>query len=612
MAGADGEGGPVRAAVALAGGGVVRLEVDLPPLPPPSSSSAAATAGPSAAPSLALRSGAEGSGRNGSDAEKVPEKTQQRRSPSPSRIRGSGGNRKREQQKEGGSGGGGNSISNNNNHSHSPVGAAGRAVAGLTAAAVGALPRALFRTFSGNNVIAAAAAATPVEVKCLAFSRDASLLACGGEDGIVRLLSWPALKAVAEVRPTIGSSPASPASASTSGSSGGGGGGGDGVRDLDFGASSTDGKAHLLAVVLDSGAASVWRVGAGVSSAAPLAALPPPPRPLEAAKASAAAQRARGGRAPLPPRPATVARLRFDRAPPPATVRLLAAVNHPASGGFLSAASARATSSPADPGAPPLVLSWSPLPALAAAAAAAAASCGDSPAAAAPPTKTLPPPPPPKKVLSAPITAFDLSACGKLLGAGSSDGDVVVARSDDLSVVAVNKGKHMVFVTAVSFSPPSSSQGASASLLPALLSVSADASAALTRAPASSLQPRSASAAVCAGGAVVRTLTRAFALVLALLVLLLFLAEAAARLPFPGGAACRAPPPAADPPPLALLLRSLGLSSSVPPHRLSPREHLEGAAASIAALASSRYRAAVAEKLRSGGILLGGGGDREL
>jgi len=490
-----------------------------------------------------------------------------------------------QQQKEGG----------NNNSGHSPVGAAGRAVAGLTAAAVGALPRALFRTFSGNNVSTHATGG--VEVKSLAFSRDGSLLACGGEDGVVRLLTWPALSSVAEVRPA-GAAAASTASSSSSSND-------NGVRDLDFGPCSTDGKAHLLAVVLDSGAASVWRVGAGVSSAAPLATLPPPPRPLEASKP----QKQRGGRAPLPPRPATLARLRFDRSPPPATVRLVAAVNHPSAGGFLAAASARATSSPADPGAPPLALSWSPLPALAASKAAAEGGSSPPPS----PTKTLPPLPP-KKVLSSPITAFDLSACGKLVGAGSSDGDVVVARCDDLGVVAATRGRHMVFVTAVSFSPSSatsspSTSSAAAAPPPLLLSVSADASAALTRAPASALLPRSSSAsASCKGCAVVvRTLLAAL---LALLVLLLFLAEAAAR--HSGGAACRAPAASAANP-LAALLRSLGLSSS--PHRLSPREHLEGAAARIAALASSKCWAAVAERLRAkgpGALFLGGGGDGEL
>ena len=426
--------------------------------------------------------------------------------------------------------------------------------------------------------------------------------ACGGEDGVVRLLSWPSLVAVSEVRP------ASLAAASTS-SSGSGSNNSDGVRDLDFGPSSTDGKAHLLSVVLDSGAASVWRVGSsGVSSAAPLATLPPPPMPLEAAKAAAAA-RSRGGRPPPAPRPATVARLRFDRSPPPAAVRLLAAVNHPLAGGFLAACAARATSSPADAGAPPLALSWAPL-----AAATASASGDDAP----PPSPSKRPPPPPRKILPSPITAFDLSSCGRLVGAGSSDGDVAVARCDDLGVAAMTRGKHMVFVTAVSFAPGSSSN-ASPLPPPALLSVSADASAALTRAPASALLPRRHASlrSACGGCAVVRTLAGAFAVLLALLVLLLFLAEAITSHSGVGAVCGRAAPLPPSPNPLAALLRSLGLPSSPssPPHRLSAREHLEVTVARIAALASQKCRTAVAERLRAAGpaaFFPGGGGDGEL
>ena len=268
----DGEGGPVYAAVALAGGGVARLEVTL-----PSSSSSA-----DAAPSLLLRSGHKET--KSKNAEAAGGQTPS--SPSPSKAKGGGGGDKKKEDRGGDNGG----NSNNNHSNHSPVGAAGRAVAGLTAAAVGALPRALFRTFSGNSVSAASGAAGGgVEVKCLAFSRDASLLACGGEDGVVRLLSWPGLELVSEVRPAGpsgggggGASSAAAASSAPSTSSGSGGDGG--VRDLDFGPPSTDGRAHLLACVLDSGAASVWRVGPGASSgssspAAPLAVLPPPPTP---------------------------------------------------------------------------------------------------------------------------------------------------------------------------------------------------------------------------------------------------------------------------------------------------------------------------------------------
>ena len=600
------ESGTVYAAVALAGGGVARLEVKL------SSSSSP--------PSLALRSGAKENGKEAAAAAETEAPTKQQQPPpsSPSRMNAAFGSpskkkeqqqqQQEQQQKKREEGGGGKS-------GHSPVGAAGRAVAGLTAAAVGALPRVLFRTFSGNNVDSAAssAAGANVEVKALAFSRDASLLACGGEDGVVRLLSWPALLPVGdEVKPASAVSSSSSSSSSSRNSDG------DGVRDLDFGPSSTDGGAHLLAVVLDSGAASVWRVGARISSSSPLATLPPPPATTAAgaSKGSSSSRNRRpGGQPPRPPRPPTVARLRFDRAPPPATVRLLAAVNDPspsAGGGFLAAVSARATSSPADPGAPPLALSWAPpLPALLL-----PRSPSSSEDAAPPP----PPPspttekalPPPKKVLSSPITAFDLSACGRLVGAGSSDGDVVVARSHDLGVVATTRGKHMVFVTAVAFSPTNAAAGTP----PALLSVSADASAALTRAPPSSLLPRSDCKACKGCAVVVRALVSVLPLLAALLVLLLFVAEAAAS-GRAGGAACRAAaPPAANP--LSLLLRSLGLSSSAAsrPHRLSPREHFEGVTAKFAALASSKCRTALAERLRAaggpGGFFLGGGGDGEL
>jgi len=625
---AENKEGPVYAAVALAGGGVARLEVTLSP------SDGGPTAAAAAPSLLLLRPGQRESKSVEAAERKAHEEKKLPSLPSPSEMRGAFGggggggdsSKRREQQLQedkegaGGDGGGGG---NGNGSRHSPVGAAGRAVAGLTAAAVGALPRALLRTFSGGNVSASASAAT-AEVKCLAFSRDAALLACGGEDGVVRLLSWPSLTAVSEVRPAAASASA------PSGSSSGRHGASDGVRDLDFGPASTDGGAHLLAVVLESGAASVWRVGAGVSSAAPLATLPPPPMPLEAARAAAraAAKRSQGGgRAPPPPpRPATVARLRFDRAPPPAAVRLLAAVNHPACGGFLAAASARATSTPADPGAPPLALSWAPLPALSADAAAAAASGGGAPPPPPPPqrAKRLPAPPP-TRLLPSPVTAFDVSACGRLVGAGSSDGDTAVARADDLSVVAASKGKHMVFVTAVSFapaSPPSPSSPAAAAAAappPALLSVSADASAALTRAPASALARRAASASCGGCCAVSRTLARVLTALLALLVLLLFLAEAAARRS--GAAACRAPAAAAPSPnPLSALLRSLGPSPSAPPprHRLlsaAAREHLERSVTRITVLASAGCRAAVAERLRAAGpgaLFPGGGGDGEL
>eukprot|EP00884_Botryococcus_braunii_P014330 jgi/Botrbrau1/22899/Bobra.0065s0052.2 len=79
-----------------------------------------------------------------------------------------------------------------------------------------------------------------------------------------------------------------------------------------------------------------------------------------------------------------------------------------------------------------------------------------------------------------PITALDISPSGELLGFGTSEGDVAVLSVSNLKAVSRQKGAHLVFVTAVTFSPQSN----------ALLSVSGDASARVTLAKASSSDMR--------------------------------------------------------------------------------------------------------------------------
>ena len=143
---AENKEGPVYAAVALAGGGVARLEVTLSP------SDGGPTAAAAAPSLLLLRPGQRESKSVDAAERKAPEEKKLPSLPSPSEMRGAfggGGGRgggdsskKREQQlqedKEGAGGDGGGGGGSGNGSRHSPVGAAGRAVAGLTAAAVGA------------------------------------------------------------------------------------------------------------------------------------------------------------------------------------------------------------------------------------------------------------------------------------------------------------------------------------------------------------------------------------------------------------------------------------------------------------------------------------------
>ena len=282
-----------------------------------------------------------------------------------------------------GSAGAGNKKKKEGSPSLSP-GAAGRAAVGLAAAAVGVIPRVLFRarasrSGAGDGSVAGGGA----EVKALAFSADGAALAAGGDDGVVRLYSWPALTPAGEI--TVG---------------------GGGVRDVDWAGD------DCVAVAHDDGTASVW----SIPTRARLAALAPP--------------------ADLPGR-ASIARVRFDRRA--GVRRLLAAVN--AGGrGWVVAAEADAATPPA--------YAWR---------------------ARAP-------------LLPAPVTAFDVSPCGRLVGAGSADGDVWIADARSFARRGGAKRAHMVFVTAVAFQrcTPPAAPGTDGPV-PALLSVSADASARVTR-----------------------------------------------------------------------------------------------------------------------------------
>ena len=225
------------AALALAGGGLAR--VDLVP----------AINGPS----LTLRSGSRTASTDG--------------------AAGSG---------DGGAGGGGDRQLSPGAVGH----AVGHAAMGAVAAAVGVIPRVLFRTRSGRDV-----ARGPTEIKALAFSADGRSLAAGGEDGAVRVHDWPSLKLKSEL--VVG-----------------GPGGGGGVRDVDWAGDDT------VAAALDDGSVAVW----SVATSRLLSTLPPP----------------KG----LPGSP-SVARVRFDRVA--GRRRLLAAVNAGGAGWVAAAAASAAT-----------------------------------------------------------------------------------------------------------------------------------------------------------------------------------------------------------------------------------------------------------------------------
>ena len=306
-------------------------------------------------------------------------------------------------------------------------GAAGRAAVGLAAAAVGVIPRVLFRARSSAGDAGprapgagdAVAATSPAEVKALAFSSDGATLAAGGDDGVVRFYAWPGLALTSQL--TVG---------------------GGGVRDVDWA------RDDCIAIAHDDGAASVW----SVPNATRLATLSPP--------------------AGLPGR-ATIARIRFD--PTSGGRRLLAAVNAGGKGWVVAADADAAT---------PPTYTWTSRSAF----------------------------------LPAPITAFDVSRCGRLVGGGSADGDVALADARTLARRGGEKRAHMVFVTAVAFQRDAGVMGGASSALPALLSVSADASARVTR----PRPPPPLTAATIA------------TLLLAILIALLFLAELIANEP-----ACR-------------------------------------------------------------------------
>ena len=305
--------------------------------------------------------------------------------------------------------------------------AAGRAAVGLAAAAVGVIPRVLFRARSSAGDAGplapgagdAVAASSPAEVKALAFSSDGATLAAGGDDGVVRFYAWPGLTLSSQL--TVG---------------------GGGVRDVDWA------RDDCVAVAHDDGSASVW----SVPNSTRLATLLPPTG--------------------LPGR-ATIARIRFAAS---GGRRLLAAVNAGGKGWVVAADADAAT---------PPTYAWTARSAF----------------------------------LPAPVTAFDVSRCGRLVGGGSADGDVALADARTLARRGGEKRAHMVFVTAVAFQRDATvkSTGAS-SALPALLSVSADASARVTR----PRPPPLLSAATIA------------TLLLAILIALLFLAELVANEP-----ACR-------------------------------------------------------------------------
>ena len=342
-------------------------------------------------------------------------------------------------------------------HRSSPGATAARAVVSLAGAVGGALAtpgRALLGRGRGSSSGEAGggAALSPSsrlpsvslgsEVKCLAFDGSGRTLAAGCEDGVIRFFAWPALTAAGQLKPTSPADEAVEAALAAGAPPVPGGprprpaGTCDGVRDLDFAPGGDD----TLVVVHESGGARlVKRDGGGGGGGGPPLLITHPPILACAAKAPPARRGVAGAGRPV------IGRARFEVAGQgaPAPTRLLATV---AAGGrgWVAAWAAQADGT------------FAPVPGRAGSVAA----------------------------LPSPATAFTLSACGSLAAAGSADGDVALVDPRSLALVRSRPGAHMVFVTALAFS-----SGAAAGAgpggrpsLPALVSVSGDASAVVTRA----------------------------------------------------------------------------------------------------------------------------------
>jgi len=351
----------------------------------------------------------------------------------------------------------------------SPGAAAARAVVGLAGAVGGALAtpgRALLGRGgrgSGGGGGGDSGPPTPVgrgaapsglpsvalgsEVKCLAFDSAGTTLAAGCEDGVVRFFAWPALSPAGQVKPASPADEAAAAAAASGAAPVPGGprprppGTADGVRDIDF----APGDGGSLAVVWESGGARV--VGRDGGPAGP--PLPLSHAPLRAAAAGVPPARRGVAGAGRP----VIGRARFVPAAAAADGgprrRLVATVG--AGGrGWAAAWEEEAGGGGA----------FTPVPGRAGAA----------------------------HALPSPATAASLSPCGALLGLGSADGDVAIVDAATLRVMKRVRGAHMVFVTALAFSPPTPStptpgkggkRGSERAM--SLVSVSGDASAVVTR-----------------------------------------------------------------------------------------------------------------------------------
>lgn len=335
----------------------------------------------------------------------------------------------------------------------SPTAAAARAVVGLAGAVGGAVGgalatpgRVLLHRGSGGGSskagtpTAGAAASGPSrlpsvsvgsEVKCLAFDAAGATLAAGCEDGAVRFYAWPGLAPAGELRPVSPADEAAAAAAASGAPVMPGGprprppGTADGIRDVAFSPAHGD---RVVAVVHESGGARLWRweAGGGVGGALALTH-------AAVVAAAAGAPPARRGVAGAG-RP-VIGRVRFDARRSDAPPRLLGTV---AAGGK------------------GFVVAWE--------------GGGMAPGRAV-------------AALPSPATAFELSGCGSCAAAGSADGDVAVLDARTLRALRRVPGAHMVFVTALAFAPAAAdAKKDGRASLPAVVSVSGDASAVVTTA----------------------------------------------------------------------------------------------------------------------------------